>query len=75
MDAARILHRNILPRLSVRFVDERLHNRAVTALLAADRRRDSFVDRTSFELMREENITAALALDDDFSNEGFTLIP
>ncbi len=75
MDAARALHAELLPALSVRFVDHDLHRRAVTALLAADRRSVSLVDWTSFELMREEGISAVFAFDDDFAGQGFTVRP
>ena len=35
----------------------------------------SFTDCTSFELMRRLKITTAIALDDDFSGEGFAVMP
>lgn len=35
----------------------------------------SFVDATSFELMRHESIHTALALDRHFAQEGFRLLP
>lgn len=35
----------------------------------------SFTDCTSFVLMRRESITAAVALDEHFSQEGFAVIP
>lgn len=75
MDGARALHTEVLPALSVRFVEPELHSRAVTALLAANRRSVSLVDWTSFELMREEGITEAFAFDDDFVDQGFTVRP
>ena len=37
----------------------------------ADERRYSFVDATSFALMRRRRITDALAFDGDFSAAGF----
>lgn len=73
LEAARSLHLDILPVISVRYVDPDLHRRAVTALLAAGRRAVSLVDWTSFELMREEGITEAFAFDEDFMEQGFRL--
>lgn len=75
MDAVRVLHADVLPLLSVCFVDAALHRQAVTALLAAGRRSLSLVDWTSFELMRNENLTEAFAFDDDFANQGFMTLP
>lgn len=74
MAAVRVLHTDVVPALSVRFVDSDLHTRAVTALLAAGRRQVSLVDWASFELMREEHLIEALAFDDDFSAQGFTTL-
>jgi predicted nucleic acid-binding protein len=71
MRAVRDLYDVVLPAMSVRWVDEWLHTRAVTALLAADRRKVSLVDWTSFELMRSEGIDQAFAFDDDFVAQGF----
>jgi predicted nucleic acid-binding protein len=56
-------------------VDRALHDRAVTALLAAGRRRVSLVDWTSFEFMRERGIRMAIALDADFIDQGFEVVP
>lgn len=73
MNAVRDLHDALMPALALRFVDEGLHRRAVTALLAANRRDVSLVDWTSFELMRELGATHALAFDDDFVVQGFEI--
>ena len=55
------------------WVDEALHGRAITALLAAANRDISLVDWTSFELMRARGIDHALAFDSDFDDQGFQL--
>ena len=75
MDAAARFHRQLLPVLSVRFVDVSLHTLATTSLLAADRRKVSLVDWTSFEIMRDEHLTDAFAFDRHFAEQGFTLRP
>ena len=75
MPAIRLLLDEIMPVCEIRFVDEDLHERVVTAFLAGLRRGVSFVDRTSFELMREIGIRQAFAFDDDFVDEGFETVP
>ena len=75
MEAAARFHRQLLPVLSVRFVDASLHTLATTSLLAADRRKVSLVDWTSFEMMRDENLTEAFAFDRHFAEQGFALRP
>jgi predicted nucleic acid-binding protein len=73
--ASRFLIDQVLPVCELRFVDEELHRRAVTAFLAGLSRKVSFVDRTSFELMRSEGIERAFAFDPDFPREGFATVP
>ncbi|MGZ8631592.1 MAG: type II toxin-antitoxin system VapC family toxin [Actinomycetota bacterium] len=73
--AVRMLVDDVLPACEVRFVDGDLHRRAITAYLAGLGRRVSFVDRASFELMREERIEQAFAFDPDFRREGFETVP
>ena len=74
-EAMRALADILVPMLRPLWIDEELHAAAVAALLAANRRRLSLVDCTSFELMRRHGLTHALALDDDFTRQGFRLIP
>lgn len=74
MPAVRALHDDVLPVLTVHWIEAELHARAVSALLAAARRDVSLVDWMSFELMRERGIEEAFAYDDDFEAQGFTLI-
>jgi predicted nucleic acid-binding protein len=71
----RMLVDDVLPACEVRFVDRNLHERALSSYLAGLGRRSSFVDRTSFELMREEGIRRAFAFDRDFAREGFETVP
>ncbi|MDE0120388.1 MAG: PIN domain-containing protein [bacterium] len=73
MSALRDLHYGLLEVIQVVRPDEALHNRAVSAMLAAGRRGVSLVDWTSFELMRERSVELALAFDRDFLDQGFTL--
>ena len=58
-------------RVSVIRVDEGAEQAAIEWLRRHDERDYSFVDATSFEVMRRERITQALAFDGDFSAAGF----
>ena len=75
MQPLRLMHERIVPTLETRWIDPETHGAAVTALLAADARRVSFVDRVSFEVMRRDGIEAAFAFDKDFGSQGFRTIP
>jgi predicted nucleic acid-binding protein len=71
-DAVRFLDRAAAsPRLSVVHVSPDLEEVAIAWLRRHDERRYSFVDATSFALMRSMKIKDALAFDGDFSAAGF----
>ena len=73
--AVRDLDQRIVPLCTLRWVSETIHRRAMDRLIRADRRGLSLVDCTSFEVMRLEGIADALALDADFADAGFRLLP
>jgi predicted nucleic acid-binding protein len=58
-------------RLETTFVSSRLESDAHAWLRRHDEREYSFVDATSFALMRSMRITDALAFDGDFAAAGF----
>lgn len=58
-------------RVSVVVVDEAIDERAWHWLRRHDERTYSYVDATSFEIMRRERIAEALAFDGDFTAAGF----
>ncbi|MHB8264272.1 MAG: type II toxin-antitoxin system VapC family toxin [Acidimicrobiales bacterium] len=60
------------PLLTIRHVDEEIEAEAWRWLRRHDERRYSFVDATSFGLMRRLRLREALAFDGDFSAAGFT---
>ena len=60
------------PRLTVDRVDDLEESQAWAWLSRHDERPYSFVDATSFALMRQLKVTQALAFDDDFAAAGFT---
>lgn len=64
------------PTHEVRFVDRDLERRAIDAWLRPYRdHRFSLADAVSFEVMRQEGIRRALALDRHFTVAGFDRIP
>lgn len=69
------MHLDVLADVAVRGPDDATFDAAVAALLAAERRSVSLVDRISFEVMRREGITEAFAFDDDFTDAGFSVRP
>jgi predicted nucleic acid-binding protein len=75
MDAVRTFQNDILPIVSVEWIDETTHRAGVSALLTANRRRLSLVDCTSFETMRRLGINRAFALDQHFVAQGFECLP
>jgi uncharacterized protein len=58
-------------RIATFFVSEELEAQALRWLLRHDEREYSFVDATSFALMRSLRIKEALAFDGDFAAAGF----
>lgn len=75
LEAVHDLERVVAPALRVQWVTEAMHRQAVERLLRADRRGLSLVDWVSFVVMESEGITEALALDNDFADQGFRLRP
>ena len=64
-----------VPALTVGFVDSALHARAAAAYVAGLSRRVSFVDRVSFEFVRDRNLDRAFAFDRDFATADIALVP
>lgn len=73
--ATRFLLEDLVPSLEVVWVDQHLHDNAVSAVLAGLRRRVSLVDWVSFEVMRRQGIERAFAFDRDFVAQGFETVP
>ncbi len=59
------------PRVTVLHIDAEVEEGALDWLRRHDEREFSFVDATSFAIMRRQRISEALAFDGDFSAVGF----
>jgi predicted nucleic acid-binding protein len=75
MGAVRVLCGDILPALDVHWISEDEHMHAQDALLAADRRKVSLVDCSSFQMMRSRMVRTAFAFDPHFREQGFEVLP
>ena len=71
VDAVRSIHEQILPVMEIVWVDETTHSLAMSALLAAHRRKLSLVDCVSFAVMRQKASQVAFAFDQHFVEERF----
>lgn len=72
--AVRRLLQDLIPWLSIEWVQPEIHEVAITALLAANRRGLSIVDCVSFEIARRKRVSAIFAYDRDLVEHGFTPI-
>ncbi|PKN12067.1 MAG: VapC toxin family PIN domain ribonuclease [Deltaproteobacteria bacterium HGW-Deltaproteobacteria-4] len=75
LQAIRIFQEDIVPLLSIRWVDAPIHAAATSALLAANRKKLSLVDCVSFEVMRHAAIRSAFTFDRHFKEQGFDCVP
>ena len=69
--AVRALADDLLPVAEVEFVGRDAHDRAIAAVIAANRRDLSLVDAVSFDVMRRRGISRAFAFDRHFAEAGF----
>lgn len=74
MSFVQIFQAKTTPVLTVKWVDETLHQAGILAILTANRRKLSLVDCVSFAAMRELNIQHYFAFDEHFEEQGFTEI-
>ena len=75
LDAVRDFQRSLVPLVTVRWIEPDQHRQALERLLKRDHRKLSLVDCTSFIMMDREGIRTALALDPDFAENGYEVIP
>jgi predicted nucleic acid-binding protein len=75
MEAVRGFQEDVLPVITVEWIKESTHRTAVSALMAASKRKLSLVDCVSFETMRSLGLKTVFGFDPHFSEQGFTCIP
>lgn len=73
--ATGVLLDDVLPVVTVLFVDGDTHRAAAASYRSSLRRRTSLVDHVSFEIMHRAGLRAVFAFDDGFARQGFTVVP
>jgi predicted nucleic acid-binding protein len=71
MEPVRFFLETMTPVFDIVWIDSTLHAVAASLFLLANRRSLSLVDCTSFVVMRQRNLTTALAFDQHFESQGF----
>lgn len=75
MIAVRTFQEDVVPILTIEWVDESLHQAGITSMITANRRVLSLVDCVSFAMMRRLGIKAAFVFDRHFKEQGFECVP
>jgi predicted nucleic acid-binding protein len=72
--AVRVLADDLLSVVDIEWIGRDVHERAASAVIAANRRDLSLVDAVSFEVMRQRSLNEAFAFDRHFGEAGFSLV-
>ncbi|MFH1437812.1 MAG: PIN domain-containing protein [Pseudomonadota bacterium] len=75
MEAVREFQENVVPMLTVEWIDEPAHHAGVMGVMTAGRKKLSLVDCASFNVMRQMGIRSAFSFDRHFKQQGFECIP
>jgi predicted nucleic acid-binding protein len=75
LEAVADFQRDVVPLLSLEWVDENCHEAGLAAVLTAKRRNLSLVDCVSFEIMRRNGLKNVLTFDKHFGEHGFYCLP
>jgi predicted nucleic acid-binding protein len=73
MAASRRFHADLVPLLTITWVDRAIHFGGLTALLLNDKRDLSLVDCVSFYTMSQLRIQSAIGFDKHFRERGYSL--
>jgi len=71
MPAVRLFQQDIVPLLSVEWINADQHHAGMEAVIAASRKKLSLVDCVSFQIMRRLGIRGAFCFDGHFPEQGF----
>ncbi len=74
-DAVRVFQEDILPVVTINWVDVSIHLQAISALLASGRRRVSLVDWSAIEMMRSTGARRIFTFDQHFEQYGLSTMP
>jgi predicted nucleic acid-binding protein len=74
LKAIRTLQEDILPMITVEWVDETIHQAGVAGVLTAMRKKLSLVDCISFDIMRKLGIKKVFVYDPHFKEQGFSSV-
>jgi predicted nucleic acid-binding protein len=75
MEAVKTLHEDIVPVLTIEWIDRSEHTSAISQLIATANRQISLVDWISFGTMQRLQVKTAFAFDQDFQAQGFQAVP
>jgi predicted nucleic acid-binding protein len=74
-EAVRLFTSNFQPLINLVWIDETIHEAALSVVKTINLRELSLVDCTSFEIMRQMDIEHVFSFDTHFSEQGFIVIP
>jgi uncharacterized protein len=75
LEAVRVLQNEVFPVVVFHWVDETIHQQAITTLLAARRRRLSLVDCSAMVTMQTLHVKRIFSFDTHYGDYGFDLLP
>jgi len=75
LESAIYLQSEIVPFLTVDWIDEEQHDAAINHVISANRRQLSLVDCSAFETMHRLGIETVFTFDKHFRDQGFKVIP
>ena len=75
IEAVRTFNDDVLPLISIKWIDDPIHKAGLSAMLAVNKRKLSLVDCVSFETMRQLELNIAFTFDRHFAEQGFRCIP
>jgi len=73
--AAKAFAEDIAPLLEIEWINNEIHDAALIAVLAANRRELSLVDCVSFAVMHRRGLRQVFTLDAHFRDHGFECLP